>query len=72
VESAVRWFHWTHALVIVPLVGPMYERRSWPAGGNAGEQDAWLTSALDHLCAVHNDILAERAAVRRKQKKTDD
>jgi hypothetical protein len=70
VESALRWFHWTHTLVIVPLVGPMYQRQSWPAEGGAGDQDAWLTAALTQLCDVHNDILAERGAMTRKKKTT--
>lgn len=60
VESAIRWFHWTHTLTIIPMVGARYVQTSWPVTGGIGEQDAWLTAALTHLCAVHNDILAER------------
>jgi hypothetical protein len=59
VESALRWFDWTHALQVIPFVGARYERVSWPAAGGAGDQDAWLTQALGHLRAVYNAILRE-------------
>jgi hypothetical protein len=71
VESALRWFHWTHTLTLIPMVGVRYVRTSWPAAGGAGEQDAWLTSALDVLCDVHNDILIEQGPKRPTKKKRD-
>ncbi|HWK09906.1 MAG TPA: hypothetical protein VNR64_07640 [Vicinamibacterales bacterium] len=45
--------------MIVPLVGARYERVSWPASGGAGDQDAWLTQALEHLRLGHNAMLRE-------------
>jgi hypothetical protein len=68
VESAIRWFHWTHTLIVIPMVGVRYQRTSWPQDGGAGEQDAWLTRALEHLCDVHNDILAEQRPKDRPRK----
>lgn len=62
VESALRWFEWTHALVIVPMVGARYERNSWPAAGGAGDQEAWLTQALTWLRRVYNAMLREEIA----------
>jgi hypothetical protein len=62
VESVLRWFEWTHAVVLVPMVGARYERVSWPTRGGAGDQDAWLTQALDYLRVVHNTLLREAAA----------
>ena len=67
VESALRWFHWTHALVIVPMVGARYERVSLPRGAGAGNQDAKLTQALEYLRIVHNALLREAAARSRQQ-----
>ena len=76
VESALRWFHWTHALTLIPMVGARYERVSWPtAGGGAGEQDAWLTQALVYLRSVHNAMLreaGERAPQEQAVKRTRD
>jgi hypothetical protein len=48
-------------VVIVPMVGARYERASWPAAGGAGDQDAWLTQALEHVQIVHNALLREAA-----------
>jgi hypothetical protein len=67
VESALRWFHWTHTLTLVPMFGGRYERTAWPADGGVGDQDAWLTAALSHLRDVHNDILEERRPTTPKQ-----
>ncbi len=44
---------------MVPMMGARYERVSWPRAGGAGEQDAWLTGALEWLCDVHNAMLHE-------------
>jgi hypothetical protein len=71
VESALRWFFWTHALVVVPMAGAMYQRESWPAAGGAGDQDAWLTQALEWLRDVHNAMLREAAKRVRRNVKTE-
>lgn len=72
VESALRWFFWTHAIVLVPMVGAIYQRQCWPTAGGAGEQDAWLTQALDYLCDVHNAMMREASKRREaKPKKRD-
>ncbi len=71
VESALRWFHWTHQVVVIPMGGARYERASWPRRGGAGEQDARLTQMLTHLRDVFNAMLreeVERARARTKRR----
>jgi hypothetical protein len=72
VESALRWFAWTHAVVVVPMVGARYARVSWPHAGGAGDQDAWLTDALEYLRLVHDAMLREHVATKKKEPKTKD
>lgn len=60
VESALRWFFWTHAIVVVPFVGARYERVAWPRAGGAGEQDAWLTEACNVIRLTLNAVIAEQ------------
>jgi len=62
VESVLRWFFLTHALVVIPMVGARYERVSWPAPGEAGAQDAWRTRALSIVCETENAMLMEAIA----------
>ncbi len=55
-------------MVLIPFVGARYERVSWPTNGGAGEQDAWLTQALEYLRSVHNALLREAGASQKKTK----
>ncbi|OFW05646.1 MAG: hypothetical protein A3H96_11335 [Acidobacteria bacterium RIFCSPLOWO2_02_FULL_67_36] len=53
--------------MIVPMVGPRFERVGWPAIGGAGEQDAWLTAAIECVRDVRNAVLYESVARARRQ-----
>jgi hypothetical protein len=64
VESVLRWFFLTHALVVIPMVGARYERVGWPEPGEAGAQDAWRTRALSIVCETENAMLMEEARAR--------
>lgn len=59
VESVRRWFGLTYGLVFPPMGVPRYQRVSWPAPGGPGDQDAWLTQALDAVCQTENAMIRE-------------
>jgi hypothetical protein len=45
---------------------------SWPHAGGAGDQDAWLTDALEYLRLVHDAMLRGHVATKKKEPKTKD
>jgi hypothetical protein len=69
VESVLRQFWLTYTLQIIPMTGARYVRTSWPAPGSPGDQDAWLTRALDVVCQTEDRMLYEAQKRTRKPDK---
>lgn len=59
VNEVLRWFQLTHREQHDGFGPPRWVRTEWLHPGAAGEQDARLTSALEHVCRVMNEVAGE-------------
>ena len=57
VEHVLRWFEITHELEISGFGSARWRRIGLPDPGNVGEQDAWLSDALEYVRRIADDTL---------------
>ncbi len=66
IEAAMAWFDATHRLAIEDGRA-QWIRTAFPRAGGAGEQDARLMAALEHLRLLHNTLTSEAVGRQRNQ-----
>lgn len=64
VREWLYWFQRCYSVRAYGLGGVTCERVCWPAAGGAGDQDARLVMALEHMAGVLSRVIAEQVAAR--------